>query len=88
MMLNQKGIKFIHNMTRPLAVATMEAAAEAIANALEGNAKGPGKSLNIEDDDERQALALHLAWLIGFDTLTKERAEIHRHTSMLVEEEA
>jgi len=72
---NEKGVAFIHERTRPLAVNSMEDAAAAIAFAL---AKGPSPSITPEQ------WARHLAWIIGFDDLIDDRKALHAVTSLLI----
>lgn len=78
--MNQKGIKFIHERSRPLAVDSMDAAGEAILRALEKHVKGEFDPLPLE------SFARHLAWIIGFDALVEDRAAVREFTDKLVEE--
>lgn len=75
--MNPKGIKFVEEKTRPLAVMTMDHAAEVIGKALaERDARiAAGKPLATDTDAEAQGR--HFAWLIGFDALTDDRKAIH-----------
>ena len=74
--MNEKGIKFIEERTRPLAVATMEHAAEVLAKELQKRDEriGAGKPLKTDTPAD---FGRHLAWIIGFDTMTDDRAAIH-----------
>lgn len=76
--LNKAGVALVHRCTRPLAIDTMDAAAEAIAKHI---ARGPSSSTTPE------AWARHLAWVIGFDTLIDDRKRIHGVTQFVVEDD-
>ena len=78
MTINKKGVKFVHDGTRPLNIYSMDDAQDVIARAIE---KGPpGSTTPLQ-------WARHLAWLIGFDTLIDERKSIHSVTSLIVADE-
>lgn len=81
MSMNQIGIKMIHDATRPLHVDSMDAAQDVLAKALLER----GFCTTVED---RERLARHLAWLIGFDALIGDREKVHAFTSMIVEASA
>lgn len=74
--MNQKGIKFIAERTRPLAVMTMAQANEVIGKELakRDERAAAGKPLETDAADK---FGTHLAWIIGFDALTDDRAAIH-----------
>lgn len=76
--LNAKGVGFVHDKTRPLAVYSMEEAAAAILKQLPDVAQADTQK-KLED------LARHIAWLIGFDTLIDDRKAIHHVTSLVAD---
>jgi hypothetical protein len=74
--MNQKGMKFVEERTRPLAVATMDRAAEVIGKELakrDERAKA-GRPL---ETDVPEKFGTHLAWIVGMDALLEDRAAIH-----------
>lgn len=83
-MLNSKGIKFIAERVRPLAVNNVEEAAKVLHEALEKRRKAIEQGNSVPNDE---SFAAHLAWIIGFDTLTEDRTAIHQLVDKLVEDE-
>lgn len=81
--MNDKGIKFIHERTRPLAVATMDHAAEAIGKELAKRDERAKAGRPLETDAPEQ-FGRHLAWIVGFDALTEDRAAINHITDKVV----
>lgn len=79
--MNKDGVRFVHKRTQPLAVPSMNYAEQAIAKELKKRGL-----MTDESDADRVNFARHLAWIIGFDTLTEDRAAIHELTSKIVEE--
>lgn len=80
--MNMKGIKFIHERSRPLEVDSAERAAEVLASALAKRAQAKEDKRCVPPDD---SFIRHLVWLIGFDTLVEQRADIHRFVDKLVD---
>jgi hypothetical protein len=74
--MNQAGIKAIHDLSRPLAVDSMDRAAEVIAKEI---ARGPSPSTTPE------SWARHIAWVIGFDALIEDREKVRAITQYQVE---
>lgn len=83
--MNQKGIKMIHDESRPLAVSSMNQAMEVIAKAIAIDVV-QNKRFNLEDHDERESYCKHLLWLVGFDALIRQRDNIHAFVDKLVED--
>jgi hypothetical protein len=79
--MNAKGIKFVHEHTQPLAVNTMDAAAEVIRNNI-AKKIAEGKDTKFAVDSPE--FARHLAWVIGFDALVDDRKAVHEFTTKIV----
>lgn len=71
---SDKGLAFLKDMATPLAVDSMNDAADIIAKEL---ARGPSPNITPEQ------WARHLAWVIGFDRLIADRKAIRRVVELL-----
>lgn len=78
-MSNQKFVDEVFERSRPLAVDSMDAAAEVIAKQI---AKGKSESTTDE------AWARHLAWVIGFDALIDDRKRLRDLSSFMATDPA
>lgn len=84
-MINQRGIKMIHDETRPLAVSSMDQATEVVEKSIAVQVI-QNKRFNLEDPAEREAYCKHLLWLVGFDALIRQRDNVHALVDKLVED--
>jgi len=75
MIINSKGVRFIEAHSRPLEIDSLDRAQEVLATAI---AKGPAS-----DKITPEQWARHLAWIIGFDDLVKDRKTVFQFVEKL-----
>jgi hypothetical protein len=79
--MNNKGVQFIHERTRRLTVGNKEEASQVLHDAIASRAEALDAGKTVPD---LKTFTDHLVWLLGFDTLTDQRDEIHRFVDKII----